>query len=213
MAITVATLGFPRIGPRRELKFLLEGYWAGKKDEEELREGAAALRAATWARQRALGADVLPSGDFSLYDHVLDTSAMVGAIPARFRWDGAAVGLDTYFAMARGTQGGAGHQGCTHSLDATAQEMTKWFDTNYHYMVPELEAGQVFRLSSTRLVDEFREAKALGYHTRPVLLGPVSYLMLAKAACWAWSRSRTRQGSSIWTQSAPASASAVRISV
>eukprot|EP01034_Spumella_vulgaris_P008175 gene8175-10398_t len=82
--------------------------------------------------------------------------------------------------MARGTQGGAGHQGCAHSLDATAQEMTKWFDTNYHYMVPELEAGQVFRLSSTRLVDEFREAKALGYHTRPVLLGPVSYLMLAK---------------------------------
>jgi len=180
MAITVATLGFPRIGPRRELKFLLEGYWAGKKDEEELREGAAALRAATWARQRALGADVLPSGDFSLYDHVLDTSAMVGAIPARYRWDGAAVGLDTYFAMARGTQGGAGHQGCAHSLDATAQEMTKWFDTNYHYMVPELEAGQAFRLSSTRLIDEFREAKALGYHTRPVLLGPVSYLMLAK---------------------------------
>jgi 5-methyltetrahydropteroyltriglutamate--homocysteine methyltransferase len=179
MAITVATLGFPRIGPRRELKFLLEGHWAGKKSEAELREGAAALRAATWARQRALGADILPSGDFSLYDHVLDTSAMVGAIPSRYQWDGGAVGLDTYFAMARGTQSG-GHSGCAHSLDATAQEMTKWFDTNYHYMVPELEAGQVFRLASTRLVDEFLEAKALGYHTRPVLLGPVSYLMLAK---------------------------------
>ncbi len=179
MAISVATLGFPRIGPRRELKFLLEAYWSGKKTADELREGAAALRAAAWARQRALGADILPSGDFSLYDHVLDMSVMVGAIPARYRWDGAAAGLGTYFAMARGTQGG-GDAGCAHGLDATAQEMTKWFDTNYHYMVPELEAGQVFRLSSTRLVDEFLEARALGYHTRPVLLGPVSYLMLAK---------------------------------
>jgi 5-methyltetrahydropteroyltriglutamate--homocysteine methyltransferase len=179
MAITVATLGFPRIGPRRELKFLLEGHWAGKKSEAELREGSAALRAATWARQRALGADILPSGDFSLYDHVLDTSVMVGAIPARYQWDGGDVALSTYFAMARGTQGAA-HKACAHGLDATAQEMTKWFDTNYHYMVPELEAGQRFRVSSTRLVDEFLEAKALGYHTRPVLLGPVSYLMLAK---------------------------------
>ncbi|WCM26909.1 5-methyltetrahydropteroyltriglutamate--homocysteine S-methyltransferase [Sphingomonas sp. QA11] len=186
MTISVATLGFPRIGPRRELKFALESFWSGKSDADALSLAAQGLRAAAWARQKALGADIIPSGDFSLYDHVLDTSAMLGAVPARYGWDGGKVRLDTYFAMARGAQGGRGaqdakgHEGCAHGLDSTAQEMTKWFDTNYHYMVPELVAGQEFALSSGKAVDEFLEAKALGYHTRPVLLGPVTWLTLAK---------------------------------
>ena len=178
MTIQVATLGFPRIGPRRELKFALEAYWSGKSDAAALNLAALGLRAAAWARQKLLGADILPSGDFSLYDHVLDISAMLGAVPARYGWSGGKVGLDTYFAMARGAQGHG--EGCAHALDSTAQEMTKWFDTNYHYMVPELVTGQTFALSSSKAVDEFREARALGYHTRPVLLGPVTWLTLAK---------------------------------
>jgi 5-methyltetrahydropteroyltriglutamate--homocysteine methyltransferase len=180
MTVSVATLGFPRIGPRRELKFALEHYWAGNTSKDELDATTSGLRAASWARQHALGADILPCGDFSLYDHVLDTSAMVGAIPARYGQVSDGVPLETYFAMARGTQAAANPHACAHSLDATAQEMTKWFDTNYHYMVPEVEAGQTFKLSSTKLIDEYTEAKALGYQTRPVLLGPVTYLMLAK---------------------------------
>ncbi len=179
MTVSVATLGFPRIGPRRELKFALESHWAGKSSIEELNSATAGLRAAAWARQKGLGADIIPSNDFSLYDHVLDTAAMVGAVPARFGWQGGMVEPQTYFAMARGAQQSADND-CVHSHDTTALEMTKWFDTNYHYMVPELEVGQSFKLSSTKIIDEFEEAKALGYHTRPVLLGPVTFLMLAK---------------------------------
>jgi 5-methyltetrahydropteroyltriglutamate--homocysteine methyltransferase len=179
MTVTVATLGFPRIGPRRELKFALESFWAGRSGEAGLREAASGLCAAAWARQHALGADHIPSGDFSFYDHVLDTSAMLGAVPERYGWHGERVDLATYFAMARGTQreGGAG---CSHSTGHSAQEMTKWFDTNYHYMVPELAAGQTLRLASTRAIDAYCEAKALGFETRPVLLGPVTWLSLAK---------------------------------
>jgi 5-methyltetrahydropteroyltriglutamate--homocysteine methyltransferase len=173
-SLVVATLGVPRIGPRRELKFALENYWAGKIDAVALNEAAAGLRAAAWARQRAAGIDIIPSNDFSLYDHVLDTSVMVGAVPELYGWRGGRVPLDTYFAMARGTRG-------RQSGDLPAQEMTKWFDTNYHYMVPEFVRGQSFALSSTKPIDEFREAKALGYHTRPVLLGPVTFLLLGKS--------------------------------
>jgi len=180
MTVSVATLGFPRIGLRRELKFALEAYWAGKSTLAELQTAASGLRALHWTRQKALGADILPSNDFSLYDHVLDTSALIGAIPPRYDWSGESVDADLYFAMARGAQDEAGHAGCGHTHDTTAQEMTKWFDTNYHFMVPELTAGQSFRIASTKIFDEFEEAKALGYSTRPVLLGPVSYLMLAK---------------------------------
>ncbi|ALH80974.1 5-methyltetrahydropteroyltriglutamate--homocysteine S-methyltransferase [Sphingopyxis macrogoltabida] len=181
MTVRVATLGFPRIGPRRELKHALESYWAGKSSLADLRAAAAGLRASAWARQKALGADILPSNDFSLYDHVLDTSALIGAVPRRYDWDGDTVDPDLYFAMARGSQADAGHAGCTHAAaDTTAMEMTKWFDTNYHFLVPELTAGQTFRIASTKIFDEYEEAKALGYPTRPVLLGPVSYLMLAK---------------------------------
>ncbi|MCS6781024.1 MAG: 5-methyltetrahydropteroyltriglutamate--homocysteine S-methyltransferase, partial [Geminicoccaceae bacterium] len=172
--LAVATLGWPRIGPRRELKTALESFWAGTISEGELLAAAAALRAASWARQHGLGADLVPVGDFSLYDHVLDTSAMVGAIPAEYGWTGGPVPLATCFALARGTRGRPGG-------DLPALEMTKWFDTNYHYLVPELAAGQRFQLASTALLDQTAEALALGCRPRPVLLGPVTYLRLAKA--------------------------------
>jgi len=187
ISLPVSTLGTPRIGPRRELKTALESYWSGKSDESALLESAAALRAANWARQKLLGVTVIPSNDFSLYDQVLDTSAMVGAIPEIYGWRGGSVPLATYFAMARGAQGKTNDHACAHGHHddaghgAPAQEMTKWFDTNYHYMVPEFTKGQRFELASLKPVDEYREAKALGYQTRPVLLGPVTYLKLGKS--------------------------------
>ena len=174
MSITTSALGFPRIGPRRELKKALERYWSRETGEQALLDDAAALRTATWARQHAAGIAHIPSNDFSLYDHVLDTSAMVGAIPDPYGWSGGPPSLDTYFAMARGTRGRAGG-------DLAALEMTKWFDTNYHYMVPEFSRGQTFTLAATKPIDEFREATTLGFHTRPVVLGPVSYLLLGKS--------------------------------
>lgn len=187
MTVAIATLGFPRIGPKRELKTALERYWSGQADAAGLLAAAAALRAEAWRRQRNLGATIIPSNDFSLYDHVLDTSAMVGAIPAIYGWDGGEVGLDTYFAMARGSRPGT-EEACDHGHAHThgtagvpAAEMTKWLDTNYHYLVPEFTADQVFRLSSRKALDHYREAQALGIETRPVLLGPVSYLLLGKA--------------------------------
>jgi 5-methyltetrahydropteroyltriglutamate--homocysteine methyltransferase len=183
--VPVSTLGTPRIGPRRELKSALETYWAGKSDAPALLEAAARLRAANWARQKALGVSNIPSNDFSLYDHVLDTAVMVGAIPPAYGWTGGPVPLDTYFAMARGSRSAEttcahGHAH-PHGSGVPALEMTKWFDTNYHYMVPEFSPGQRFSLTSTKPMDEYREAKALGYETRPVLLGPVTFLKLGKA--------------------------------
>src|SRR5881409_659661 len=157
-------LGFPPIGASRELKRATEGYWNGKVSSADLLRTGAALRAAHWGLQRDAGLDLIPSNDFSYYDRVLDTSAMVAAVPARYGWSGGPVDLDTYFAMARGVQAGG--------RDVTAMEMTKWFDTNYHYLVPEFDRGQAFRLASTKPVDEFQEAKALGFHTKPVLIGP-----------------------------------------
>lgn len=184
MSVTVATLGFPRIGPRRELKTALERYWSGKSDRAELLALAADLRARTGG-QAQLGVDHVPSNDFSLYDHVLDTSAMVGAIPTIYGWTGGPLDVDTYFAMARGAQGEAEHAECghghRHAVDVPAAEMTKWFDTNYHYLTPEVSPGQTFQLASTKAIDEFVEAKALGVVTRPVLLGPVTFLKLAKS--------------------------------
>ena len=186
--LPVATLGTPRIGPRRELKTALESYWSGKSDGPALLEAAAGLRVANWARQKALGVTIIPSNDFSLYDHVLDTSVMVGAVPAIYGWKGGPLPLATYFAMARGAQGqghdqcrARGHHGKGYAHSVPAQEMTKWFDTNYHYMVPEFTNDQQFQLSSLKPVDEFREAKEIGYQTRPVLLGPITYLKLGKS--------------------------------
>src|ERR1041385_1077073 len=166
------SLGFPPLGAARELKRATEGYWSGKVTRAGLLQTGAQLRAAHWRLQRDAGLDVIPSNDFSYYDRVLDTCAMVGAVPARYGWSGGSVDLDTYFAMARGAQA-AGR-------DVTAMEMTKWFDTNYHYIVPEFEPGQTFRLSSTKAQDEFQEAKALGFDAKPVLIGPVTFLLLGK---------------------------------
>jgi 5-methyltetrahydropteroyltriglutamate--homocysteine methyltransferase len=162
--------GYPRIGPRRELKFATESCWAGEGSAEELQRVAREIRRTGWERQRDAGIDLIPSNDFSFYDQVLDTTALVGAVPPRFGHAGGEVDLDTYFAMARGRQ------------DATAMEMTKWFDTNYHYIVPELGPGTEFALSSSKPFDEYREARALGIETKPVLVGPVTYLLLSKAA-------------------------------
>jgi 5-methyltetrahydropteroyltriglutamate--homocysteine methyltransferase len=174
---TASNLGFPRIGAHRELKRAVEGYWKGDLTKDELQESARALRESHWTEQQDLGLDVVPSNDFSYYDQVLDACAMVGAVPERFPWDGDTVDLDTYFAMARGLQEkdlegeGSGVQ---------AMEMTKWFDTNYHYIVPEFSRDTEFSLSSTKPVDEYEEAKAHGVETRPVLIGPVSFLLLGK---------------------------------
>ncbi|HYK83026.1 MAG TPA: 5-methyltetrahydropteroyltriglutamate--homocysteine S-methyltransferase [Gemmatimonadales bacterium] len=166
-------LGFPPLGAARELKRATEGYWSGTMPRDELLRTGAALRARHWRLQQAAGIDVIPSNDFSYYDRVLDTCALAGAVPRRYGWAGGPVDLDTYFAMARGVQ--------TGGRDVTAMEMTKWFDTNYHYIVPEFEPAQAFRLSSSKPVDEFLEAKALGIHTTPVLIGPVTFLLLGKA--------------------------------
>lgn len=167
-----ANLGFPRIGRKRELKKATEGYWAGKVGEDDLRRTAASLRHEQWQAQQAARIDHIPSNTFSFYDHVLDQTVLLGAVPERYGWRGGPVDLDTCFAMARGAQ--------REGLDVPAMEMTKWFDTNYHYIVPELAPGQTFRLSSTKPLDEFREALELGIRTRPVLLGPVSFLLLGK---------------------------------
>ncbi|MEV0588221.1 5-methyltetrahydropteroyltriglutamate--homocysteine S-methyltransferase [Nonomuraea sp. NPDC050310] len=155
-------LGYPRIGPDRELKRALESYWAGRTTRADLEATGAELRAATWRRLAELGLEGLPSGTFSLYDQVLDTAVLLGAVPERYR-----EAEDPYFAMARGTDGLA------------PLRMTKWFDTNYHYLVPEL--GPAFKLDSAKVLGEVREARALGFETRPVVLGPVTFLLLAGA--------------------------------
>lgn len=167
--IQTHNLGFPRMGANRELKRALESFWAGKTTEAELLETTRRLRAENWRIQKEAGIDWIPSNDFSLYDQMLDTCMLVGAIPERFRTLGK--GMSAYFAMARGGESGA----------IRAMEMTKWFDTNYHYLVPELDNSQAFQLASEKPFDEFAEAKALGIRTVPVLVGPLTFLRLAKA--------------------------------
>jgi len=183
--VTVASNpGFPRIGRRRELKFALERHWAGELDEAGLLAEAARLRAAHWRLQQGRGISHVPSGDFSLYDHVLDTACMLGAIPPGYGWQGGSgrVGLPTYFALARGSRGTEAERVAGIRPGLPALEMTKWFDTNYHYLVPRLSAEQRFELTDNRPLAMFREAQALGMRARPVLLGPVSFLLLSKAA-------------------------------
>ncbi|MCX4814794.1 5-methyltetrahydropteroyltriglutamate--homocysteine S-methyltransferase [Streptomyces sp. NBC_01239] len=162
--------GYPRQGQGRELKKAIEGYWKGRVDADALRTTAAELRRTNWQHLTDAGIHEVPTGDFSYYDHVLDTSVMVGAIPARHRAAVELDPLDGYFAMARGTQ------------DVAPLEMTKWFDTNYHYLVPELGPGTVFTADSTKQVSELKEALTLGLTARPVLVGPITYLLLAKPA-------------------------------
>jgi 5-methyltetrahydropteroyltriglutamate--homocysteine methyltransferase len=167
--------GFPRIGPRRELKFATEGYWRGEVSAQELVEVGRRIRLDNWRLMQGAGIDLIPSNDFSLYDQVLDAISLVGAVPDRYEHGSGPVDLDTYFAMARGRQEGG--------VDVTAMEMTKWFDTNYHYIVPELGPRTRFSLSSQKPFDEHAEAMAeLGIDTVPVLVGPVSFLLLSKPA-------------------------------
>jgi len=168
----VTYLGFPRIGRRRELKRALEAYWKGDATSAELLDTASTLRQRHWQLARDAGADSVPVNDFSLYDHVLDAAVALDAIPARYRNLHDADALAGYFAMARG------HQRDGHDLRAL--EMTKWFDTNYHYIVPELHAGQVFHARPEKVVAEYRQAVAAGHAARPVLLGPVTFLLLSK---------------------------------
>jgi 5-methyltetrahydropteroyltriglutamate--homocysteine methyltransferase len=162
-------LGFPTVGASRELKRALEAYWKGSTSQEDLIAAGAALRAAHWRLQQDAGIDLIPSNDFSFYDRMLDTCMLVGAVPPRY---GSKTDLDTYFAMARGSQ--------RSGRDVVAMEMTKWFDTNYHYIVPELDRKQTFGPGSSKPVDEFLEAKALGLVTKPVLIGPLTFLLLSK---------------------------------
>lgn len=169
-------LGYPRVGPFRELKKASEAYWAGKISAEELLEAAKSIRENNWKTQKEAGIDLIPSNDFSFYDQVLDLSLTVGAIPARYnsladKIDGN-YSLDLYFAAARGFQ--------QDGIDVTASEMTKWFDTNYHYMVPEFVKNQTFKLTSEKFLNEYNEAKAIGIDTKPVLIGPITYLLLGK---------------------------------
>lgn len=166
-------LGFPRIGADRELKKALEAYWKGELDEQGLRQVGRQLRARHWQAQLDAGIELLPVGDFAWYDQVLSHSLMFGVIPQRFRPAEGQATLDTLFAMARGVA-----RSCCGG--AQAQEMTKWFDTNYHYLVPEFSVDQQFQLSWTQLFEEVEEAKALGHIIKPVLIGPLSYLWLGK---------------------------------
>jgi 5-methyltetrahydropteroyltriglutamate--homocysteine methyltransferase len=173
--VQAMNLGYPRIGAQRELKKALEQFWSGQITEAELLEQTSMLRRRRWLLQQQAGLTHIPSNDFSLYDHVLDTIALVGAVPRRYQWNGHFVDLHTYFAMARGME--KDHEQA-HAVPA--MEMTKWFDTNYHYIVPEFEPEQQFRLASSKPIDEFLEAKEQGIQTCPVLLGPLSFLLLGK---------------------------------
>ena len=170
--IKIASIGYPRIGPKRELKVALENFWKSDISEAELQTVAKDLRSKNWQTQKENGVDLISSNDFSFYDQVLDTICLLGAIPKRYKWDGKEVSLKTYFAMARGSQ--------TSELDVPALEMTKWFDTNYHYLVPELSKDQAFILSTNKPFEEFNEAKKYGFNTKPIILGPLSFLLLAK---------------------------------
>ncbi len=164
--------GFPRIGTRRQLKRALESYWNGDSDRETLEQTGRQLRKRHWALQAEAGLDLIPVGDFSWYDQVLDMSCLLGAVPPRFGHAGGDVELDTLFRMARGR--------APTGQSVAACEMTKWFDTNYHYIVPEFHAGQTFSLSSSQLFDHVAEARAIGHEVKPVIPGPLSYLWLGK---------------------------------
>ncbi|WOL08920.1 5-methyltetrahydropteroyltriglutamate--homocysteine methyltransferase 2 [Canna indica] len=161
-------VGYPRMGPKRELKFALESFWDGKSSAEDLQKVATDLRASIWKQMAGAGIKYIPSNTFSYYDQVLDTTAMLGAIPERYNYTGGEIGFDIYFSMARG------------NASVPAMEMTKWFDTNYHFIVPELGPNTKFSYSSHKAVLEYKEAKALGIDTVPVLIGPVTYLLLSK---------------------------------
>ncbi|EKN4120015.1 TPA: 5-methyltetrahydropteroyltriglutamate--homocysteine S-methyltransferase [Yersinia enterocolitica] len=172
MTILNHTLGFPRVGLKRELKKAQESYWAGNSTQEELLNVGRELRARHWQQQQQSGVDLVPVGDFAWYDHVLTTSLLLGNVPERHQNADGSIDLDTLFRIGRGR--------APTGTPAAAAEMTKWFNTNYHYMVPEFQQGQQFKLGWTQLLDEVDEALALGHKIKPVLLGPVTYLWLGK---------------------------------
>ena len=175
--IAIHNLGYPRIGRDRELKKNTEAYWKGTVSREDLIAAGEAIRRKNWQTQKTKGIDLIPSNDFSFYDQMLDMSCLVGNVPERFQWEGDAVDIDPMFLMARGM---ALESGSEVEKSVPACEMTKWFDTNYHYIVPEFNSKTTFRLSSSKPVKEFQEALALGIKTKPVLIGPVTYLALGK---------------------------------
>lgn len=161
--------GYPRIGAKRELKFAVEAFWKGQQAESELLATAAEIRRLNWATQSEAGADLLPVGDFSFYDHVLDLLCTLGAIPKRFGFDASNLTLPEYFQLARG------------NATQFAMEMTKWFDTNYHYIVPEWHTDTEFSVNAKNLIVQIKEAKAQGYDIKPTLVGPITLLWLGKA--------------------------------
>lgn len=184
------TLGFPRMGAQRALKFALESFWRGDNTEADLQATAAQLRQLHWQAQADAGLGFVTVGDFALYDHVANHIQLLGCEPARFGFDAHTPELARYFAMARGVsaQASEGHASCSAGCQAThhtagqpALEMTKWFDTNYHYLVPEFGAHTQFHLASERLFAEVAEAQALGHRVKAVLLGPLSFLWLGKS--------------------------------
>lgn len=173
MTITTANLGFPRIGAQRELKKALESYWKGDSNADQLYSVAKSIQLENWKRQKDAGITHIPSGDFTFYDQVLGHSQVFGAIPKRYENLKNGDPLTLYFAMARGLQ--------KDGVDVVACEMTKWFDTNYHYIVPEFSDATEFKLASNNyLVQAYKDAKAAGIDTRPVVIGPVTYLLLGK---------------------------------
>src|SRR3546814_506601 len=166
-------LGFPRIGAQRELKRAVEAYWGGKQTAAELEQTGRDLRAAHWRRQAAAGLQFVPVGDFAWYDHILEWTTLLGAVPARFGQPAdQPVSLDTLFRMGRGR--------APTGTPTAACEMTKWFDTNYHYIVPELVPGQTFRIARDYLFDQVQEAQALGHQVKPVIPGPLTWLWQGK---------------------------------
>jgi len=173
MSTTLHNLGFPRIGAQRELKHALERYWAGSITQEQLEQTGRELRACHWQQQADAGLDMVPVGDFAWYDHILEWTTLLGAVPARFgQPEGEAVTLDTLFRMGRGR--------APSGKPAAACEMTKWFDTNYHYIVPELTPGQTYRIAREALFEQVQEALALGHRVKPVIPGPLTWLWLGK---------------------------------
>ncbi len=172
--VLTSNLGYPRIGPKRELKFALENYWSGKSDIESLISVSETIQINNWSLQKSLGIDRIPSNDFSLYDHVLDTAVMLTAIPSRFLTEELNDHYLRYFAMARGYQNG--------TVSIPAMEMTKWFNTNYHYIVPEISRDSTFKLNIQKPLKAFDLAKDYGIISHPVILGPVSFLLLSKPA-------------------------------
>jgi 5-methyltetrahydropteroyltriglutamate--homocysteine methyltransferase len=179
-SICTHLLGFPRIGRQRELKFALEKYWRGESSASELEASGQALRQAHWALQKAAGTDYVSVGDFAFYDHVANHIQLLGCEPQRFGFHGEIAELDRYFTMARGVAGEPSSSRCAHHSNRSALEMTKWFDTNYHYLVPEFTSDTQFSIASDRLFSEVEEAQKLGHAVKAVLIGPLSFLWLGK---------------------------------